>query len=86
MTARERFIHFVCLFAPQGGQDFLVEEALGLDPKVLSQEHMDAEGNLEPSVLERPMEAAWEFVQHRQKGSYPFWYPRILPPGSKLIR
>lgn len=86
MTPRERFVHFVAVFAKEGGQDLLVQEALELDPKALAKEPMDEEGNLEPAPLERPMEAAWEFVQHRKNGSYPFWYPRIVPPTTRLIR
>ncbi len=87
MTARERFIHFVVQFAPKGGQDPLVEEALGIDPRLLAASSVNEDGDTEIAALERPMEAAWEFVQHRLYGATrPYWYPRIVTPETRLIR
>jgi len=87
MTGRERFVHFVVLFAPKGGQDPLVEEALGMGPIFLTEATVDSDGDLERPVVERPMDAAWEFVQHRLHGATrPYWYPAIIAPETKLIR
>lgn len=87
MTPRERFVHFVATFAAPDSRDELVEEALRIDVRILTAYHPTGDGDLEPPVIERPMDAAWEFVQHRRFGATrPYWYPAIVAPESKLIR
>lgn len=86
MTPRERFIHFVVLFAPNDQREPLVEEALGLPLVVLQTEHIDDQGDHGAPVLERPMDAAWEFVRYRRYGApRPYWFPRILPPTRTIL-
>jgi hypothetical protein len=86
MTPRERFVHFVALFAPEHLRSPLVEEALSFDATVLALEGVDEHGDRIPSVAERPMDAAWELVQYRRYGNQrPGWYPRILPPTTQIL-
>lgn len=87
MTPRERFVHFVATFASPDSRADLIEEALRLDPAILDTSHTDEDGDLLPAALTRPMESAWEFVQHRSLGgSRPHWYPAIVTPEARLIR
>jgi len=87
MTPRERFVHFVATFASHDSRADLIEEALRLDLALLSTPHTDDDGDELAPALDQPMEAAWEFVQHRSLGgSRPYWYPAIVTPETRLIR
>lgn len=87
MTPRERFVQFVALFAPTELRSNLLEEAFRLDPKMLTAERVDEGGDVVVPALERPMEAAFEFVQYRRFGApRPDWFPRLEAPTPKLIR
>ena len=86
MSPRERFVHFVALFAPLPQRDALIEEALNLDFEVLALERVDDQGDRIIPVTERPMDAAWEFVQYQRYGNQrPAWYPRVLPPTTQIL-
>lgn len=84
MTPRERFVHFVAVFSTDDLRLTIIDEVMRLDPSLLEQEGLDEQGDRIPPALERPMEAAHEYVRYRTNGSpRPDWYPRILDP-SKL--
>lgn len=86
MTPRERFVHFVGLFSPEGKRLTLVEEAYRLPEELLEAEHTDEQGDLVPPVTHRPMDAAWEFVQYRRYGvPRPIWLPRVMAPEATPI-
>lgn len=86
MTPRERFVHFVSVFAQDTLREGLLEEAIQLSPALLEAEHWDEQGDREAPVLERPMDAAWEFVQYRRYGApRPYWFPRILAPTKQIL-
>ena len=87
MTPRERFVHFVATFASPDARADLIEEAIRLDPAILTTSHTDEDGDQHAPALDRPMESAWEFVQHRSMGgSRPYWYPAIVRPDARLTR
>lgn len=87
MTPRERFVHFVALFAPPEIREGVIEEAVRLPLHVLSSEHIDESGDLVVPALERPMDAAWEYVQYRKYSvPRPAWLPRLETVTPKLIR
>jgi hypothetical protein len=71
MHARERFVFFVYVFAPDPMRRGLAEAAATLPAHLLTTEHIDAQGDLVPPVLDRPMDAALEYVRHRCEGAPP---------------
>ncbi len=86
MTPRERFVHFVGVFAPEVHRMALLEEAVRMDPRILEAEGIDDQGDQIPPVIQRPMDAAWEFVEYRRYGvPRPLWFPRIINPDLMPI-
>ena len=81
MTPRERFVHFVGVFAPDDLRAKFLDEAFRLDVRLLAAEHTDDLGDYVPPATHRPMEAAWEYVQYRKYGvPRPIWFPRVVSP------
>lgn len=86
MPPRERFVHFVALFAPTSLRQPLLEEVMRMDPKILTEGHVDESGDYVPPPIDYPMDAAWEFVRYRMYGATrPAWFPRLVPPSTQIL-
>lgn len=86
MPPRERFVHFVVLFAPTNLRLSLIEEVMAMPLRILTEGHIDENGDYVPPPVDAPMDAAWGFVRYRMYGaSRPAWLPRLVPPSTQIL-